>query len=158
MLDREQLGFLQTGVSISLAACNPAGLASISRGLGCKVSGDGQRVSVFIRHSQSLELLENVRASGRVANVFSLPSSHRTLQLKGSDARVEAFDQHDLGRIETHVVDFIGEVGPLGIPAEVVRAMLAFPADDLVTVTYTPCAAFSQTPGPKAGEPIGAAP
>ena len=69
MLDREQLLFLQTGVSISLAACNPAGLGSVSRGLGCKVSGDGLRLSVFVRHSQSLELLENIRASGRVAKI-----------------------------------------------------------------------------------------
>jgi hypothetical protein len=122
------------------------------------VSGDGRRLSVFVRHSQSLELLENVCANGRVANVFSLPSSNRTLQLKGIDARVEVFDYHDLGRIETHVADFISEVLPLGIPVEVARALLAFSADDLVTVAYTPCAVFSQTPGPKAGEPIGAAP
>jgi hypothetical protein len=37
---------------------------------------------------------------------------------------------------------------------EVVRAIFSFSVEDLVTVLYSPCAAFSQTPGPKAGEPI----
>jgi hypothetical protein len=40
------------------------------------------------------------------------------------------------------------------MPEAVVRAILAYSPDDLVTVTYSPCAAFSQTPGPKAGEPL----
>jgi len=30
--------------------------------------------------------------------------------------------------------------------------------DDLVQVTFTPKAAFEQTPGPRAGQPMGSAP
>lgn len=107
-----------------------------------------------MRRSQSLALLDNIRSSGRIANVFSLPSSNRTLQLKGSDARIVPFAPEDLPIIERHIADFVLEVVPLGMPEAVVRAILAYSPDDLVTVTYSPCAAFSQTPGPKAGEPL----
>ncbi len=156
MLDSECAAFIETGVSISLAACGPDRMPSMSRGLGCKVVDGGQQISIFLRRSQSAELLANIRDSSRVANVFSLPSSNRTLQLKGSDARIVPFAAEDLCIIERHVADFVLEVVPLGMSEAVVRAILAYPPDDLVAVTYSPAAAFSQTPGPKAGEPLAA--
>jgi hypothetical protein len=155
MLDSDNAAFIQTGVSISLASCAPDGLPSMSRGLGCKLVDEGRQVGVFLRRSQSLALLDNIRSSGRIANVFSLPSSNRTLQLKGSDVRIVPFLPEDLPVIERHIADFVLEVVPLGMSEAVVRAILAYTPDDLVTVTYSPCAAFSQTPGPKAGTPLG---
>ncbi|MBK8890413.1 MAG: hypothetical protein IPN75_08395 [Dechloromonas sp.] len=155
MLDRDNAAFIQTGVSISLAACGPDRLPSMSRGLGCRLEDGGRQVSVFLRRSQSLELIGNILCNGRVANVFSLPSSNRTLQLKGTDARITPFVPDDLSVIERHVADFIVEVLPLGMCEAVVRAILAYRPDDLVTVTYSPSAVFSQTPGPKAGERLG---
>lgn len=154
MLDRDNIAFLQTGVSISLAACGPDRLPCMSRGLGCRVIDGGRQLAVFVKRSQSAELLQNIRHSGRVANVFSLPSSNRTLQVKGCDARVETFDPADLPVIAAHVDDFVREVVPLGMNEAMIRAMLAYAADDLATVVYSPAAAFSQTPGPKAGEPL----
>lgn len=158
MLDSDHAAFIQTGVSISLAACGNDRLPSMSRGLGCKVFDGGRQVAVFIKPSQSADLLENIRSTGRVANVFSLPSSNRTLQLKGSDARILPFDAADLPLIEAHLADFLREVLPLGMPENVVRALLDCAADDLVMVVYSPAAAFSQTPGPKAGEALAVKP
>ncbi len=152
MLDRDNATFIQTGVSISLASCGPDRLPTMSRGLGCKVFDDGRLVGIFLRRSQSEALLENIRTSGRVANVFSLPSSNRTVQLKGTDARVIPFSVDDLPIIDGHIADFVLEVIPLGMTEPVVRVLLAYQPEDLVTVVYTPSAAFSQTPGPKAGE------
>lgn len=152
MLDRDNSAFIQTGVSISLAAGAPDRPPIMSRGLGCKVFDGGRKVGVFVKRSQSTELLENISSYGKVANVFSLPSSNRTLQLKGLDARVLPFDIGDLPVVEGHVADFLREVLPMGLSEDAVRALVAFSADDLVTVVYSPCAAYSQTPGPKAGE------
>jgi len=154
MLDSDSATFIQTGVSISLAASNPDRLPSMSRGLGCKLIDGGRQVAIFIKPSQSAELLANIRRSGRVANVFSLPSNNRTVQLKGLDARIEPFEMADLPIIAAHITDFLAEVLPLGLPEEVVRALFAYTADDLVMVVYTPVAAFSQTPGPKAGKAL----
>jgi hypothetical protein len=151
MLDSDNCAFIQTGVSISLAACGPDRLPSMSRGMGCKVLDGGAKVGVFVKRSQSAEMLESIRCNGKVANVFSLPSSNRTLQLKGVDARVLPFDPGDLPLVEAHISDFLREVIPLGLPENVVRNLFSYAADDLVTVVYSPCAAFSQTPGPKAG-------
>ena len=122
--------------------------------MGCKVLDGGRRVGVFVKSSQSTDLLESIRSNGKVANVFSLPSTNRTLQLKGADAQVLPFDLNDLPLVEAHISDFLLEVVPLGLPEDVVRTLFSYTADDLVTVMYSPCAAFSQTPGPKAGTPL----
>lgn len=157
MLDSETQAFLQTGVSISLAACNAARLACMSRGMGCKVLDGGRRMAVFIKRSQALELLDNIAATGKVACVFSLPSSNRTFQLKGADAVVLPFDPADMVVVNRHVDDFVLEVVPLGMAEQVVRTVFSCAADDLATVAFSASAVFSQTPGPKAGEPVGGA-
>jgi hypothetical protein len=155
MLNSDNAAFIQTGVSISLTACNSDRLPIMSRGMGCKVIDGGRQVGIFLNRTQAAELLDNIRSSGgRVANVFSLPSSNRTLQLKGVDARVLPFDPLDLPIVQAHIDDFVREVTPLGLPEEVVRCIFSYSPDDLVTVVYSPCAAFSQTPGPMAGNPI----
>ena len=156
MLDSDSAAFIQTGVSISLAACSVDRMPCMSRGLGCKILDDGRQLAVFIKHSQSAELLANIRETGRVANVFNLPSSNRTLQLKGVDARVLPFDPADLPMIEAHITEFLAEVIPFGMAEDMVRALFAYSVDDLVAVVYSPSAAYTQTPGPKAGEPLGA--
>lgn len=157
MLDSDSAAFIQTGVSISLAACNADRLPCMSRGLGCKLVDGGHKIAIFIKRSQSAELMDNIRNTGRVANVFNLPSSNRTLQLKGSDAQILPFDPADLPVIEKHVALFLEEVIPFGMQENVMRALFACTADDLATVVYSPSAAFTQTPGPKAGDPLGAA-
>ncbi|MBU1362873.1 MAG: hypothetical protein KKE51_03500 [Gammaproteobacteria bacterium] len=157
MLDHDNAAFIQTGVSISLAACNVDRLPCMSRGLGCKLIDGGRQIAIFIKRSQSAELLENICNTGRVANVFNLPSSNRTLQLKGDDAQILPFDPADLPVIESHIPHFLDEVIPFGMQENMVRALFACTVDDLVTVVYTPNAAFTQTPGPKAGDPLGTA-
>jgi hypothetical protein len=154
MLDSDNFAFVQAGVSISLAASGQDRLPSMSRGMGCKVLDGGNKLGVFVRRTQASDLLENIRCSGKVANVFSLPSSNRTLQLKGVDAQVLSFDPADRPVIEKHIADFLLEVLPLGLLEDVVRTLFAYAVDDLVTVAYSPCAAFSQTPGPRAGAPL----
>lgn len=150
MLDQASRDFIQSGVSISVAACDIEGLPCMSRGFGCRAGMDGT-ITVFVRRSQSLELLQNIADTARLANVFSLPSTNRTLQLKGADAGLLALQDGDLAIVDRHIADFISEVVPLGTPEALVRALFSYTPEDLVGVRYTPLAAYSQTPGPRAG-------
>lgn len=154
VLDADTAAFIQTGVSISVASANAERLASMARGMGCKLVDGGHRVGVFVQRSQSLELLANIASSGRVACVFSLPSDNRTVQLKGLDAQWTPFDPADLPVVRRHIRTFTEQVVPLGTPEAIVDQLLHDRPADLVTVTFTPSAAFLQTPGPKAGESL----
>ena len=83
------------------------------------------------------------------------PSSNRTLQLKGSDAIVSACESGDAAVADAYLQGFVDEIGQLGFAAEVAHTMLRH-GDTLMAVHFTVAAAFEQTPGPAAGEPLAA--
>ena len=56
------------------------------RGCGCRVSRDRRRVTVLFDRTRSDHVLDDFVANGRIAVVFSQPSTHQTIQLKGADA------------------------------------------------------------------------
>ena len=86
ILDAELAAFLESGVSIHAASRDAGCVAHLSRAIGCRVDADRRRVTLFLLASQSGAILADFRANGAIAAVFSLPTSHRTVQLKGRDA------------------------------------------------------------------------
>jgi hypothetical protein len=158
LLDEDNAAFIQSGISILAASRDDALVPSIARASGCRVSKDRQAVSIFLPLSQALQLVADVRRCARIAVVFSRPSTHRTLQLKGDDARVRAAGSDEAASIPAYVEAFAREIGLLGHTEEQARTMFEFRAEDLVAIDFTPNAAFEQTPGPKAGTPLRASP
>ena len=63
-------------------------------------------------------------------------------------------DARLLDAVRTHSDAFVDEVAPLGFAAPLVRSLLDFPDDDIVAITFTPTAAYDQSPGPRAGAPL----
>ncbi len=157
ILDPAHAAFVTGPVGISAASCRPGGLPALSRAVGCRVATDRRRVTLLFDAAAAAEVIEAVRRTGAIAAVFSEPPTHRTLQLKGSDALVLPAEPGDGALAERYRQSFIETLAPLGFAMPVVRAFLSFRPDDLVTVRFTPSSAFSQTPGPRAGEPLGGA-
>lgn len=156
LIDAEHAAFLTTaGVSISVGSRNAGHLPNLTRGIGCRISDDRTRVSVFVIAEQSRELLDDIRANRHVAVVFSEPHSHRTVQLKGGDALIESLAAGDRQIIARYRDAFTAELGALGYSGLFVQTLIDSSAGELVAVSFTPNAAFSQTPGPKAGAPLG---
>jgi hypothetical protein len=154
VLDEENAAFIQGGVSIIAASRDAANRPAVVRALGCRVSPDRRRIAVFIARSQGAELLEDVGATGEIAVVFVLPSTHRAIQLKGSDARLEPLATGDLESMARLVETFAADLAALGYTTAFVRALLACEPGDAVAIAFTPTAAFSQTPGARAGAPL----
>ena len=109
---------------------------------------------VMNSQTQATQLLADVRRSGAVAAVFSKPSTHRTLQLKGRDAAILDADADDLLAVARYRDAFVAETSALGHPAHLIGAMFDCPDKDIVAISFTPDAAFSQTPGPQAGQAL----
>ena len=57
------------------------------RAVGSRISADGREVTVYLRRSQSEQLLGDIAQTGEIAVVFSVPSTHQTLQLKAEAMR-----------------------------------------------------------------------
>jgi hypothetical protein len=151
-LKEEQVRFVQGGVAITAASGDAHGHPSLSKAVGCSVTADGRRITVLLRRSQAGALLDDIRRSGAIAVVFSQPSTHHTLQIKATDAVAHEPETVDAGALARYVEAFHREIAPLGYTPEWTRAVLGHTPADLVAVSFTPQALFSQTPGPRAGE------
>jgi hypothetical protein len=145
-------------LSMIAASCGPDRTPSTARALGRRFSPDVRQVTLFFSSCDAQELLEHVALTGRIAAVFSVPRTHKALQLKGTDAKVVPLAEGDLQIVTTYRQTFIAHVGDLGYPRPLIETLLACEPDDLAAVAFTPTAAFSQTPGPHAGHAIGAKP
>jgi hypothetical protein len=150
LLDEEHAAFIQAGVSLNAASCDHHNRPASCRLLGCRVLEGGHRIAVFLSARQGEYLLECLRATSAIAVVFSQPSTHRTVQVKGWDAQVRALAEGELQIIRAYRESFADELEPIGFSRIMVRTLLAAAPADLVAVEFSPCDAFSQTPGPPA--------
>jgi hypothetical protein len=153
-LDAAHAAFVVGGVTISVASSDAAGRPSVGRALGCRVAPDRSRLTLFVARRPNGPLLADLARSGRIAACFSEPSTHRTIQLKGSDASLGPVDARDLTLMRVQIDAKVAELVPLGHEEALVRSVFHGEADDVVAVSFTPNAAFVQTPGPRAGAPL----
>ena len=151
LADEANFALLRTGYMVTVASRDAAHVPSVTRALGCRVAPDRRRVTVFLLASQSDTLLRDLRTTGAIAAVFSQPSTHRTIQLKGSDATVGAIEPGDVELIEANAAAALADLALAGFPESFARTIFAYDAPDVVAVGFTPSTAFFQTPGPQAG-------
>ena len=152
LLDADTIAFVQRRVSMTVAARDANQAPTSARAYGCKLSDDGRVLTVFVSRPQAAALLRDVEDNHAVAVVFSRPTTNRTMQFKGTDARVTSLAPGDAQTIAAYVGSFVVELQPLGFPAPFVHAAFATRPDEMAAITFTPTDAFAQTPGPGAGE------
>jgi hypothetical protein len=153
-LEWEHAGFLGGPVSINVASADANLVPSLGRAFGCRLSPGRDRVTVFLPVTWSPALLRDLGAGGPLAAVFSRPSTHRTLQLKGRDVVVEALAPDDRERMLAYGEQFGNEIRGLGYSEPFTKGLVAAVRDEAVAVTFTPFAVYAQTPGPGAGQQL----
>jgi hypothetical protein len=138
-LDEEHARFILGGVSVIVASRDAALVPDVVRGCGCRVSRDRRRVTVLVE---------------MVAVVFSQPSTHLTIQLKGTDARAVRVTRSDHAIAAAHRAAWVDDLCRIGYSRDFAEAFWGRPPRDLGAIAFTPSAAFQQTPGPAAGQPL----
>jgi len=155
-LGSEDAALICGGVGMSIATCRAQALPNLVRAAGCRLSPDRRAITVMVAATPGAAVLDDIRRTGAVAVVFSQPSTHRTVQLKGTDARIVPLEAGDADLVERYVAAFAAQLESFGFSERFAHALVAQPLEDLVAVQFTIRAAFSQTPGPHAGEPLAA--
>ena len=130
------------------------GLPQVTRAAGCRVGPDRRRVTVFVIPAQSVGVLDDIAANGAVAAVFTKPKSHRTVQLKGRDARIGTATAQDEELVRAQVEAFRAELAEIGFPERLGSTLALGGTGPLLAVTFTIASAFVQTPGPGAGKAL----
>jgi hypothetical protein len=154
VLDEKWTTFVQGGVSIVAAAGDSRNHPTIVRAVGCRISTDRRKVTVLVSPRQAEKLLVNIRSTGRIAVIFAQPSTHVSIQVKGSDARLTPLRAGDAALVERYAKAFCADLCPLGYEEALIRALVWCDPADLVAVTFTAENAWLQTPGPNAGEAL----
>ncbi len=157
-LDADTAQFIQRRVSMYAAARDARNIPVSARAYGCKVAADRRTLTVFVMRPQATRLLENVERTQQVAVVFSRPTTHKTVQFKGRDARIVELAPGDVQLIAEWVGSFVVELAALGFTAPFVHAAFAVAPDEVVPITFTPTDGFAQTPGPGAGARLASGP
>lgn len=151
-LSPDLVALMARGVSVNVASRDERMRASVMRAMGSAVDPTGGTVTVYLARRQAGQLLRDIEATGRIAAIFSEPSTYLTVQLKASGASTRAATEEDRPALERYRASMEREIQRVGHPPSLPRAMFAWRLDDLVAVTFTPEQAFEQTPGPKAGQ------
>lgn len=153
-LAEDVIRFIESGVSITAGSRDARCVPSMARVLGCRVADDGCTVQFWMVASQSAQLLLDCRTSNRMAAVFSQPTTHRTLQIKGDDVVEVAVMADDHAAIAEHMRGFGAEVAPLGFGRAFTQAFFQHHPGDVIAVRFTARELFDQTPGPDAGRKL----
>jgi hypothetical protein len=155
LLDAELAAFMQQdGMSVMAGSCGADLRPSVVRALGCQVAPDRGEVRIFVSQAAAAPLLAHVRETGRLAAVFSRPTTHRTLQLKGKDARLASVSAEQLAIAARCRDGLVAELDRIGFQPTLIRTLLACADEDIVAIRFTPLEAYSQTPGPDAGRAL----
>ena len=153
-LGPEQAALLERRVSIVVASRDAQRRPHLVRALGCRLWADGCRMTLLLPLRAAAQVLDELRANGGIAAVFSEPTTNRSLQLKGDDAQVLPASAEDEALAAEHLERFVAEIGELGFPASVAQTILC--ADGgIAAVHFTVREAYEQTPGPRAGVRLG---
>ena len=151
LIDEELAAFLQSGISMHAASVGPDNVPRIARAAGVRVADDRRSVTIYVVESQATELIEGLRETGRIAVAFTKPRSHRTVQLKGNDARVAPVRPEEAADADRQVAAFDAELRSIGFPERFGWTLAGGSPLGLAAITFTPTSAFVQTPGPSAG-------
>jgi hypothetical protein len=156
-LPADLVAMMARGVSVIVGSRDAALRPSIMRAVGSRVEAGGQDITVYLARAQSRQLLQDIAATRHIAVVFSEPSTHRTVQLKATRAEIRLAGEQDAPVLASYLRSMEHEIAQVGFAPPMTRAMLAHRLDDVVAVRFTPEEAFDQTPGPRAGAPLGGA-
>ncbi|HWQ94955.1 MAG TPA: hypothetical protein VN418_05600 [Gammaproteobacteria bacterium] len=151
VLSEAHATFIQYRVTMNVAARDASLITTITRALGCRVSDDRRRVTVFLPAERCGTLLDNLRANGAIAVVAVRPSTHESIQLKGTDAVIGPLQEGDDALMTAHLDQFVADLGSIGYSEAFARRVIPDRSGEIVAVAFTPLAVFQQTPGPDAG-------
>lgn len=153
-LDETVRRFLDRSLSVNVATGDRDGRPLVARAVAARVSSNGERLTVLLDGRANTTLVGAVKETGRLAVVFTEPSTHRSIQIKDDSTTIAIPTAEEVAVTGPYIDGFIAELAGMGFSEAFVRAVMAFDPADLVALHLNPAAVFDQTPGPKAGERI----
>jgi hypothetical protein len=156
-ISAELKAFLESGVSVVVGTRDAELVPEITRAWGLLVSKDRKTISLCVALATSQKTLDNLAGNGQIAVCCSLPTSYKTVQLKGQCIETTDPRRADLRAVERHREAFGRLNDRIGFRRQRTetfwrRELETCPV--LVNLRVVPELVFDQTPGPDAGSPL----
>lgn len=153
-LPPEWAAHLESGTSHRVGSCHADGRPEICRALASQALPDG-RIELLFNRDTSLDLIDAIGASGRVAYVASQPNTNRTLHLKGTQVHTFTVEPAHMQLLARSRDRFVTRVEPFGFtPETIIRCWFELGIEQLVGMRFTLTGAWDQSPGPGAGQAV----
>ncbi|WP_354698004.1 hypothetical protein DSM112329_03664 [Paraconexibacter sp. AEG42_29] len=143
--------FLDDGLAIIVATADDQLHPEISRGWGPQLADDGESLELCVAAAPGSRTRVNLERGGVIAATFSVPTTYRTVQLKGPVVDVGEPTSAQVIRADEHLAAFVRQVAQVGVPP-VAAGRMREPV--LLAVRMSIAERYEQTPGPKAGLPL----
>lgn len=152
-LSREMIELVEGGVSLGLSTRDADLRSGCAHGLGLVVGPGGDTITIYVNGDTSDRLRAGIEASGRVAIVVSRFLDHHTIQIKGPVTAMREGTAEDHAIQDRYVVAYAEQVSMIGLPRSIVRSVRLRPCLAIEMVIEE---LYVATPGPQAGQRIGA--
>jgi len=152
-MDAELAAFLCSPVMIIIGTRSGDNQPEIGRAVGVMVDADTGIVDLVVSAWQWPGTIANLRDGGPVAVTFARPSDYVSYQVKGQ-ARIRPADAHDLMCAGRYMAAIVEVLSGLGLDRRLAAPWIS--AAEAVVVRLHADAVYVQTPGAKAGQPVGA--
>jgi hypothetical protein len=106
-------------------------------------------MTVFLPKATATPTLANLEDNGAIAVTLTRPADHKSLQLKGKVLAIRDALEADLQLLHLHRAALTEQFAQVGVPRQITRRLTCWPS---VAVDFEVHDAFTQTPGPGAGE------
>ena len=150
-LTDDVLELLSSGVDVIVATRDAQLAPECTFGMGLRVHRDRRTVTVFVARAVAGPTLRNLEDNGQIAVTFCRPVDHETVQLKGQFLSVRDSEAADRQVQEMYRGAFAEQLAVFGIPRAITRRFAWWPS---VAIEFEVAEAYTQTPGPGAGQRI----
>lgn len=140
--------FLRDGPAVVVATSDAELHPEIARAWGPRLVDDGATLALCVAAAPGSRTRANLERGGVIAVTVSVPTTYRTVQLKGAITAMGEPTPDDLARVEEHLAAFGAQVVQVGIAASHVAR---FREPVLLAVRMAIAERYEQTPGPRAG-------
>ena len=157
LIRAELKAFLESGVSVVVGTRDANLVPEITRAWGLLVSKDRKSITLCLPVATSQKTFDNLASNGQMTVCCSLPTSYKTVQLKGQCIRTADANRTDLAAVARHRKAFGSLNKRIGIQpqqSETFWRREVETSPSLAKLRFVPEQIFDQTPGPEAGSPL----
>jgi hypothetical protein len=154
LIRHELKSFLEGGVSVVVGTRDADLVPEITRAWGLLVSKDRKSISLCVPFATSQKTFDNLAGNGQMTVCCALPTSYKTVQLKGLCISTADPSRADLAAVKRHREAFGRMNNRIGFPrqqSEIFWRKELETSPALIKLRFVPEQIFDQTPGPEAG-------